>query len=300
MTSHSIGMKKNLYILVGVLAVLVVIAYFLMNRPGETDISMANSQLLLVVDSLAVDKIEITSPANKMVLAKKGDEWFLIAPIDYRANQSSVTAMIHQLKNLTVKEIVSSNPEKRPIFQVDSTGTLVKIFQGGQEHAAIVVGKRGQNFAETYVRKEESNDVAVVEGSLALVINKGVKDLRDKTVLNVPKETIKTISYQYPGESYSLALHDSVWMIGENKPKAAEVTSLLTALSHIDADDFVDSAITPVPKISATVNVGDVQLRFSEVKDKDKYLLQTSNSPQWFEVQGWHAKQLLKHKKDLI
>jgi Domain of unknown function (DUF4340) len=293
-------MKKNLYILVGVLAVLVVIAYFLMNRPGEADISTANSQLLVVVDSLTVDKIEITSPANKVVLAKKGGEWFLIAPVDYRANQSSVTAMIHQLKNLTVKEIVSTNPGKRQIFQVDSTGTLVKIFQGGQEHAAIVVGKRGQNFAETYVRKEELNDVAIVDGSLTFAFNKAVKDWRDKTVVNVPKESITTISYQYPGETYSLALQDSVWMIGDNKPKAAEVTSLLTALSHIDADDFVDSAITPVPKISATVNIGDVQLRFSEVKDKDKYLLQSSNSPQWFEIQGWHAKQLLKHKKDLI
>ncbi len=293
-------MKKNLYILVGVLAFLIVIVYILMNRPGETDISGANSQLLVDVDSLNVDKIQIMSPANKIVLEKRGTDWFLTEPVDYRANQASVTAMIHQLKSLAVKTIISSNPEKRSIFQVDSTGALVKIFQGGQEHAAIVVGKRGQNYAETYVRKEQSNDVAVVDGSLTGEVTRTAKDWRDKTVLNLPRETVKTISYQYPGESYSLVLHDSVWMIADNYAKAAEVTSLLTSLSHVDADDFVDSVITPSPKISATISVADVQIRFSEVKDKDKYLVQTSNSPQWFEIQGWHVKQLLKHKKDLI
>ncbi len=293
-------MKKNIYVLLGVFAILIVVAYVMMNRPGENDIAIGNSQFLVDVDSVAVDKIEIKSPTSSATLEKKGAEWSLSEPVVYRANQSSVTSLIHQIKNLAVKEIVSSNPEKRPIFQVDSTGTLVKIFQGGQEHAAFIVGKLGQSYSETYVRKEQSNDVAVVDGSLAVWFNKAVRDWRDKTILNVPKETIKTISYQYPGESFSISLHDSVWMIGDNKPKAGEVTSLLTSLSHIEADDFVDSVIVPTPKISATVSVGDVQIRFSEVKEKDKYLLQTSNSSQWFELQGWHAKQLLKHKKDML
>jgi Domain of unknown function (DUF4340) len=293
-------MKKNIYVLLGVFAILIVVAYVMMNRPGEKDISIGNSQFLVDVDSIAVDKIEITSPANKVVLEKRGSEWSLSSPVEYRANQSSVLSIIHEAKNLAVKEIVSSNPEKRPIFQVDSTGTLVKIFQNGLEHAAFIVGKRGQSYSETYVRKEQSNDVVVVDGSLPPSFNKLVKDWRDKTVLKIPKENIKTISFQYPGESYSLSLHDSIWMIGDSKPKAVDVTSLLTSLSNVEADDFVDSVIASAPKISATVSVGDVQIRFSEVKEKDKYLVQTSNSPQWFELQGWQVKQMLKHKKDML
>ncbi len=293
-------MKKNIYALLGVFAILVVVAYVLMNRPGENDISIGNSQFLAEVDSVAVDKIEITSSANTVVLEKKRAEWFLSEPVEYRANQSNVALVIHQAKGLAVKEIVSSNPKKRPIFQVDSTGTLVKIFQNGQEHTAFIVGKQGQNYAETYVRKEQSNDVVVVNGMLPLSFNKPVKDWRDKTVLNLPKENIKTISYQYPGELYSLVLHDSVWMIGDRKAKAGDVASLLASLSNIEADDFVDSAFTPSPKISATVTIGNVQIQFSEVKDKDKYWVQSSNSTQWFELQGWHAKQLLKHKKDML
>ena len=293
-------MKKNIYVLVGIFVLLVGVAYLLMNRPGENDIAVGNSQFLLNIDSLAVDKIEITSVNGKVAMEKKGGEWFLDEPVAYRANQASVTGVIHQAKNLAVKEIVSSNPDKRSIFQVDSTGTLVKIFQNGQEHSAFVVGKPTQSYSETYVRRDGSNDVVIVEGAVSFSFSKPAKDWRDKTVLNIPKENIKTISYQYTGENFALTLHDSVWMVGSAQAKATEVNSLLSSLSNLQADDFVDSVFSVMPKISAMVSVGDVQLRFSEIKDKDHVLVRSSASPQWFQLQGWHAKQILKHKKDLM
>lgn len=294
------NMKKNTYTLLGILAVLVVVAIFLMNRPGETNISAENSSFLIPVDSLAVDKIELNSPKGKVTLEKKGSEWFLTDPVNYRADQASVASVINQSKHLIVKEIVSSNPGKQSIFQVDSTGTAVTIYQNGRQHAQFVVGKPGQNYSETYVRKERSNDVVVVQGALTYSFNKAAKDWRDKTVSNVPKETIKEIAYQYSGEKFSLVMKDSVWMIGNDKAKSAEVTSLLSAVSNIQADDFIDTTISPAPKIAATITVGGVQIRLSEAKEKDNYYAQTSNSPQWYELQGWRAKQILKHKKDLI
>jgi Domain of unknown function (DUF4340) len=293
-------MKKNTYLLIGIFALLILVAFLLMNRPGERDVSPDSSQFLFAVDSVAVDKIILLSPRSNVTFTKRGSEWYLSDPIDYRADQSSVTLLIHETKDLDSKEVVSSNPEKRSIFQVDSTGTAVKIFQNGQEHAAFVVGKMGQSYAETYVRKENSNDVHVVKGALSMSFNKAVKDWRDKSVLVIPKETIRQISYQYPGETFSVMLKDSVWMIGNDKAKANDVASLIGALSNVQADDFVDSAVAPAPKIAATITVGDVQLRFSEIKGQDKYYLQSSSSPQWFELQGWRIKQILKHKKDLI
>jgi hypothetical protein len=293
-------MKKNTYILIGIFAVLILIAVILMNRPGETDISANNSQLLFGIDSVSVDRIMLRSPASRVTLVKKGSEWFLSEPMEYRADQSSVAQLIHQSKNLQVKGIVSSNPDKRSIFKVDSTGTAVSIFQNGQEHASFVVGKTGQSYTETFVRKEQSSDVNLVQGALSWSFNKAAKDWRDKTILNEPTETIKEISYQYTGESFSLVLKDSVWMIGNSKAKANDVSSLLGTLSNIQADDFVDSTLAPTPKITATISVGDVQLRLSEIRGKDKYYVQTSNSPQWFELQGWRVKQMLKHKRELF
>ena len=89
-------------------------------------------------------------------------------------------------------------------------------------------------------------------------------------------------------------------MLGNAKAKAADVTLLVSSLTNLQTDDFVDSTLFPMPKIVATVSIASVQIRFCESKDKEKYLIQTSNSPQWFSLQGWRVKQILKHKKDLV
>ena len=78
----------------------------------------------------------------------------------------------------------------------------------------------------------------------------------------------------------------------------SDVTSLLSSLSNLQADDFVDSVLTPAPKITATISVGDVQLRFSEVKGQGQIFCTNFQFSSMVELQGWHAKQLLKHKKE--
>ena len=293
-------MKKNTLILTGTLGLLLFLAWYVINRPGEQSVSSTNSLMLISVDSLAVDKVEISSPSNNIVLERKGIEWFLASPVAYRADQSSVTSLIHQAKNMVVKGTVSSNPAKRGMFQVDSTGTLVRISQQGKGAVSFVVGKMGQSYTETYARKEESNDVVIVEGFLSWIFNKAPKDWRDKTVLNLPRENVKEISFQYPGETFTLSLRDSIWMLGNAKTKAADVTSLISSLTALQTDNFVDSTLSPMPKVVATISVGGVQVRISESQDKEKYLVQTSNSPQWFSLQSWRVKQILKHKKDLV
>ncbi|HTR80498.1 MAG TPA: DUF4340 domain-containing protein [Bacteroidota bacterium] len=293
-------MKKNTYVLLGVFVVLAVVAILMMNRPGETDVEAGNAKPLFAIDSASVDKIELQSPLAHVVLEKKGTDWTLTEPLMYRADQASIATIIHLAKTLAPRSVVSSNPEKRSIFQVDSTGTRVKIFEDGQERAAFVVGKPGESYTDNYVRKENSDDVLLVSGALTWSFNKPVKGWRDKTVLTVPKESITSIDYQYANEKFSLDFKDSVWLIGTNKVKTSEMPSLLSALSNIQADDFIDSTMSPAPKIIATISFGGSQVRICGTSDKNTFDVQTSSSPQWFEIQSWRVNQFLKHKKDLV
>ncbi len=65
-------------------------------------------------------------------------------------------------------------------------------------------------------------------------------------------------------------------------------------------DDFVDTLATRPTKPSAQISFAGTQLTFFYVKGSEKYLVQSSASPQWFEMQSWHANQLLMRKKDLL
>ncbi len=293
-------MRKNINILIGLFVVLLIAAVLVLQKPGERSASSDSTGSMLQVDSAAVDKIELKTPAALITLVKHGAEWFIDQPISYRADQANVGQMIHQIKMLEVKNTISSKPEKHELFQVDSTGTLVKVYEHGTEKSAFILGKMAPSYTEMYARKANSNDVLLVEGAYAYAFSRSPKEWRDKTILSVPKENIKDVKYQYGDTTFTIAFRDSLWTIGREKAKQTAVDGLLSSLSNVQADDFIDSSMSPAPKVTTVITYGGAQLRYSFNKAKGKYVVQSSDSPQWFIQEQWKANQILKRKKDLL
>jgi hypothetical protein len=293
-------MTRNTYALLALLGVLIILAYVVMQKPGERSSSGENGEVLVTVDSLAIDRIEIKSSAANVVLQKKGVEWFVESPVSYKADQSNVATLIHSSKALHVSNVVSNKPDKYSVFQVDSTGTLVKMYQNGAEKASFILGKSGSSYAELYARRTSSTEVALVNGASSYVFARPVKDWRDRTLLSVSRDQIKEIRYQYGDTTFVLAFKDSAWTIGKDSTQDGVVTTLLSSLSNIVADDFVDTLAKPASRPAAQISFAGTQLTFFYVKGSEKYFVQSSASPQWFELQSWHANQLLMRKKDIV
>ncbi len=293
-------MTRNTYILIGLLGLLVIIAYLVMQKPGERSSTGETGEYLVSVDSLAVDRIQIKSSTASVDLQKRGVEWYVQEPVSYRADQGNVAALIHDMKNLEVKNVVSNKAEKHSVFQVDSTGTRIGVFEKGTEKATFVIGKTAGGFSEVYARRMSSNDVALVSGASVYVFNRPVKEWRDRTIVSVPRENIKEIQYQFGDTTFVLAFKDSAWTIGKDSTQDSAVNNLLSSLSNVQADDFVDTLTNRPPKITAQISYAGAQLTFFRLKDGDQYLVQSSATPQWFEMQNWKANQLLKRKKDIV
>lgn len=292
-------MTRNTVLLLGLLVVLIIVAALVMQKPGERSSSGETGIALAPIDSLAVDKIEIKTPASSVVLQKNGVEWYLQEPISYRADQPTVAAFLHDSKSLEVKNVVSNKPEKQSVFQVDSTGTQVKIFEKGMEKVAFVVGKPTSSYSEMYARRSGSNDVLIVSGAPLHVFSRPANQWRDKTIFSTSRDNIKEVRYQYGDTTVVLAFKDSIWTIGKDTALAEAVSNLLSSLSSVQADDFVDTIVSRPPKLTAQIAYAGTQLSFFFVKQGEKYLVQSSASPQWFEMPSWRANGLLKRKQDL-
>lgn len=291
-------MKKNTYILIGLFLVLLAGALLVLQKPGEQSASSAKAGSLTETDSVSVDKIEINTPNFSLAMEKRGTEWFLIQPINYRANQIFVGQLIHQIKSIQVKGTISSKPEKHNVFQVDQSGTEVKVFENGAEKSSFVLGKTASSYIESYARKSNSEDVLLVEGASSYMFNRPVKDWRDRSIYSTPKESIKQIRYQFGDGEFSVIFKDSAWYVGNNKAQQSVVNAILASLSNLQADDFIDSTIAP--KITAAVTYADVQVRFSLDKNTNKYSVQASNSSQWFVIDRGKADQILKKKNEIV
>jgi len=292
-------MKRNTLILVGILILLIIAAYFVLQRPGERSISADGTEMLVSYDSAAVDKIEVKSASGTIILQREGAGWMLTSPLRAKADEVGVHQLLGKGRVIALKAMISSNPLKQAMFQVDSTGPLVRLFAGADERAAFRIGKAGASYTETYVRREGSNDVFLAEGMLLYLFVKQPRDWRDKAILRMPQESIKNVRYQYGDTTFALVFQDSVWRIDGAPATDYAVRGLLGTLASFSADDFIDTTIATPPPLTAVIDVEGTQLRFHKNPQSGNFYVICSSGPQVFEVQGWHAGQVLKRKHEL-
>lgn len=292
-------MSKKTLVLLGIAVVLLALAYVLMQRPGERSISPSESTSVVQIDSAGVDKITIQSPTFSLVMARQGAEWRIEAPVAARANQEAVAALLAEANAASISAMVSDKIEKHSLFQVDSTGVVIRLFKKGVESAGLVIGKPGPSYGDVYARSVRSNEVFLIDGEISRSAGKALKDWRDRTIASIPRESIKEIQFQYGDTTFVLSWRDSIWLIGGKPANEVAVKSLLGSLSQLQADDFLD-AIPAQSFLKATLTFAGLHLRFLQTKESETFIVQSSSSAQLFELQSWHGQQLLKRKKDLM
>ena len=293
-------MKRSTFVLAGIVIILGLVVVLVLQRPGEQSSTTDVRGSFVPIDSLNTDRIEITAPGRAVALARHNGEWVLTAPVTGRADQGAVAGFLHLLKRINVRGTVSTRPEKQAVFQVDSSGTAVRLFAGSAVSTAFILGKSGANPAESYARNASSNEVVLVEGVYAGEVNKPLREWRDRSMLNIPRERITEVRYRYGDTTFALMFQDSAWTVDGRSANTEKVNGLLNALSAFQGDDVVDNVSTPVPETSAQITVAGIDIRFALEKERGSYLAQTSATPQWYRVESWHAGQVLLRKGSLL
>lgn len=293
-------MKRSIWILAGILLLLAVATFVVLRQPGEVISSGTTGEKLALYDSASVDRIEIFSSYGNVKLSFEAGKWMLTSPVRYPADDAAVTAAISKGKNIELKSLISGNRQKQQIFQVDSAGTLVKIFELGTEETAFRVGKGDPSYTGTYVRREESNDVYLADGMLTSVFARPAKDWRNKTIFKAEGSAIGTVVFRYGDTTFTLARADSLWRVDGDSAVETTTRSFLGALSDFQTDEFVDSTLAQLPDLTCEIEAAGTKIRLYFDKVGNKYYVLTSQSPQLFEVQSWRANQILKRKKDFL
>ena len=292
-------MKKSTTIMLAVLVLLAAATYFVMQRPGEQS-SAGPEKVLVDFDSAAVDRIEVRSSSGAVTLEKAGGEWMMTSPLRYKADNASVTSALGSARKILLSSLVSSNPQKQHLFLVDSTGTLVRLMDRDAERAAFRVGKMGPSYTETYVRKEGSDDVYLTEGMIGPTFAKKPNDWRDKSIFKADQASITSVAFRYGDTLFTVAFRDSAWTVNNVKANSQTVTAFLSALANLTADEFIDTTVAAMPKLSAQIELPGTQIRLYALGTTDRTYVQTSASPQLFLVYNWRAQQLLKREKDFL
>jgi hypothetical protein len=238
-------MKKPLYVLFGLLVIFVIV-YFLLIQKEKKTFRLEKVENFLQLDSTAVDRFEFNLFDTKLAFEKVGQQWYMTRPDSCRADNRAVEQMLSMASHLEVGEIISSNPEKQFVFQVDTvTGNRLDFFDGENLLASMVIGKMQEDRLHAYLRKTDSDDVYLAKGLFSGIANRRLDLWKDRRLFVLDPKQASEIEISQEKEKFRLTREDTLWLLSahpyqESFPADAGVVGeYLGTLADMKVDEFV-------------------------------------------------------------
>jgi hypothetical protein len=247
----------KIIVAVCVLVVLGLVAFFVFREAPDEE-QQAVEKILEPVPLDRLSRIEINRNEGSgeslreeaIVFTRKDGGWRMTAPVDYAVNPRSLERMEEALSGLYVVDAIAENKKKHHVLEVDDElGVEVKAMDGKEVLAHFIVGVTRHNM--TYVRLPGEDTVYRIKGSHRPTFNKSVKNLRDKTVLKLDRDTVSKVTFT--NEEGELTFERVTEGEGEEakvsyRPVGVEIqnfhtrkaTSIAKSLTGLSARNFVD------------------------------------------------------------
>jgi hypothetical protein len=240
-------MSRQVRILLLILVILVIVVLVAENPfKGRAESKVRQGKTLF--PAFAADKITQVTVFGKrdtVTLSRDDDQWLLLDGEDsYPADTSGVHKMLTAVPELTDRVVVSRNPEKQSVYQVDSTGVRV-VMTGAPDDtiAQFVIGKAGPSFSSSYLRVSGSDAVLLQDEQLANVFDRVVEAWKDRYLIRADRESVSSISVEGPETSYRLEKNaQGTWELVEPEvgpAKDNEANRLVATVTRFLADQIV-------------------------------------------------------------
>lgn len=185
-----------------------------------------------------VDNIEVVNNGEVNSLVKNNDQWVLANHNNQVAKQEYVQAIFSAFDDLIVTDVVSSNPDKQSVYEVDDSGIKVVMKSGDKVLEDFIIGKNGPSWPSSYIRWQNENDVYLVRQTLPQLF--GWADWRNMTIVQLSPDTITELSWS---NGLHIIKQDDAWQVVEPKELSIEETKIKTVLdnlANLEGTDIAD------------------------------------------------------------
>ncbi len=230
-----------------VFAVLLVLVLIFVLTDGRDERSFRTE--LVDIDTASVDEILIypkTTNYEEVKLFKEDDSWKVLLADGKTVStpKSKIDNLLSSLIGIKPNRLAARGSEKWKEFEVeDSSGTRVKVLEGGDETLDIILGRfafQQPRTMNTYVRLYNDTDVYEVEGFLSATFNQNADNFRDNTVIKGDHENWTNLVYEYPGDSsFALTKLNDKWFLNDEPTDSAETVKTLRSIERLTNTNFV-------------------------------------------------------------
>ena len=193
------------------------------------------------------EKLTVTNgEKGEFVLEKKGETWELVKPIAAKANGQNVKLALDNLKELKIREQISSNPDAELLkgYELDGAkGVHVVVEKGGKVVVDATFGKSGGRGQLMTVAGTPG--VFAATGFSSFLFARDAKGWRDLEIAKFEEAKATGLHYVIGDRKLDLTLDGTTWTGTENgkaieRFDAEKVKDAVRALQTLNADDFAD------------------------------------------------------------
>jgi hypothetical protein len=274
--------------LLGLLAILVLI-YAATEFFSNTGRSKSFRQELVAIDTAAVSRVEIDKDGTSLEIYAEGKSWKVSSNKGrlYNAEDERVKGMLSSLQTIKPSRIASRNKEKWQEFQVDSTGTRVKVFENKKKTLDLVIGRfavKGQQQFYSYVRLFDEDNIYVADNFMGFSVPTDENSYRNQTITNINRDSISAVRFEYPADS-SFSLTKSIrgkWLSESFEPDSTKSQQFINSLSRLSSSKFDNESNVAglTPLFNVVIDISDqasVELNAFAKTDSTYLLISSQN-----------------------
>lgn len=152
----------------------------------------------------------LPAAADPIRLVKEASGWRLLAPNAAPADGEAVDALLSSLESLEIEAVVTDSPSALADFGLEPPKLAVEwAIEGQKDPLKLLLGDSVPAGNGIYAKLPAAARVFTLPAYLEGSFNKKPFDLRDRSVLHVKRDDVRSLEIGGPEGSYSLAKDDS-------------------------------------------------------------------------------------------
>jgi Domain of unknown function (DUF4340) len=188
-------------------------------------------------------------------LEKEQGTWKIAGPAKYDADPERVRTLLTSLSNARIDDFAADKPANAAQYGLDKPALTVSVFSGpAQSRQLLEFGKRepGAGKDDYYVRRGEKPNVYTVHTYVFTDADKGLNDLRDRTVLALNSDQVEQVKFISGGKSFAVARSaGGKWTEtdgGKSAADPAKVRQFIDRMRDLKAETIVQDSTANLDK----------------------------------------------------